>query len=351
MGKAKARKKDSKKSARKSPKQHPSSRQKNRMKAKKKASSRSSSSSNPRISSKDMPLPPQISFIGKKIPRSLTVTPFKSENNPQHIITHFTLTSTTAEQAKKGLLSLLRFGLFDSNDHLALALQGLGYSSNANDTMSFCLRPSWMKNDPFYAKLSDFFNKLGGVRVKKITFNPVGGRTGEHKDDIASHKKGTSRYILQYTEGSTGLFFDGFDNTKLKFSGLSLIHIGQLELHYKHWRESVEQNTVVFILDVDNEQSNAFPEKLFEALGGIGKKETNIEEPKIFEDMADKKQYTTAIVAAYGFQLARLLGLGTNEYNGIFKKQDLTVAEFEEEVRNVTNRLIEVAEKEDEEEG
>ena len=94
---------------------------------------------------------------------------------------------------------------------------------------------------------------------------------------------GTSRYILQYTRGSTGLLFDGFDNTKLKFSGLSLIHIGQLELHYKHWRESVEHNTVVFILDVDNEQSNAFPEKLFKALGDIGKKEENIEEVRCQE--------------------------------------------------------------------
>ena len=223
--------------------------------------------------------------------------------NDQEAITFFVPTQAGSQQAIHGLFDLMGdMELFNSYDQLILALQGLGYSSKQNDTKSFCLNPSLMRNDPSNAKLFAPFDKLKGAGVKKITLNCKGDRTGKHTDDIASHKEGerpssgptkatgsacisisfadtlaltsfagTVRFILQYSKGSTGLSFDGFNNKALKQSGLTLFHIGTLQLHYDHWRDCVDENTVVFILNVDVNQSDAFPGELFKALQDIGK--------------------------------------------------------------------------------
>jgi len=117
-------------------------------------------------------------------------SPVKHKND-QEAITFFVPTQAGSQQAIHGLFDLMGdMELFNSYDQLILALQGLGYSSKQNDTKSFCLNPSLMRNDPSNAKLFAPFDKLKGAGVKKITLNCKGDRTGKHTDDIASHKGG-----------------------------------------------------------------------------------------------------------------------------------------------------------------
>ncbi|GMI24140.1 hypothetical protein TrCOL_g9601 [Triparma columacea] len=120
------------------------------------------------------------------------------------------------------------------------------------------------------------------------------GRTGKHKDAVTGKSLSTCRYQMTINpkSGETTLSIDTFPMPKCNDKVFIDELPGNLEVWHDHWRETVPEDCLSLVFNVEYALAPYFISSLLEAVGEYaqkaGEENISLDSPQIFKDLADE---------------------------------------------------------------